>query len=594
MKKMKKITLLYFAFAIALFGLSCKSDTPVEKPWTRSGNEITIRFPSEPGGLNPIINIGDSYSGQVNRHIFQFLHVLDPHTGKLAPMLAKALPMVQQVEEGPYAGTMSYTIEIREEAVWDDGEPVTAADVLFTYKSIFNPSVPAQRIRPYLNFIQNIEVDANNPKRFTVYSKIRYILSEEALVAAVPILPAHVFDPQGYMAGVTLSELLDAEKLKKLEGDERLRAFADQFTGERFNRDTMSVLGSGPYKLLRWEAGQRIVLQKKENWWGDQLAESEPVLQAFPDQITYQIVRDQTAAATLVKGEELDIGYALDVQDFIDIRDNVRMQEIYNFYTPATIQYNLIYINMRKPILRDVNVRKALAHLMDVEAVIENAFQGMAMRITGPIHPEKDHYNKALEPIQFSLDQAQALLTEAGWEDSNGNGTLDKIIDGKRAELKLDLLITSSQAAETVALLLKDQAAKVGFEIEPLVREFSSWREEMNARNYDLALGAMTNQPLLDDLAQLWHTDNDRPDGSNRTGFGTPETDELIETINQTLDKPQRDILYRRFQEVIYEEQPAIFLVSTQARVIVHKRFNSFASIVSPGYFPHMYALESD
>jgi peptide/nickel transport system substrate-binding protein len=594
MKHMNRFLLAGYLLVVLFLMNSCTSDAPREIPWTRSGNEIVIRFPSEPGGLNPVIHIGDAYAGQVNRHIFQHLYNIDPISGKLSPHLANAMPLIELVSSDSGEEQVKFTIEIREQAVWDDGSPVTAEDVIFTYKCVFNPKVPAQRIRPYLNFISDITVDERNPKRFTIHTKNRYIMSEEALGGSIPIMPAYMFDPQGLMAGIPLSDLLSPERIKLLDEDERIRAFADQFTGDRYSRDTTTMTGSGPYRLLRWESGQRMVLRKKENWWGERLAAKEPLLRAYPDQITYQIIRDQTAAATLVKGEEVDLGYMLDVNDFIEIRESPRMQELYNFYTPSTHQFNLIYINLRKPILQDKRVRRALAHLLDIDAVIDNAFQGLAERLVTPVHPSKDYFNQALKPLEFSADKAHKLLTEAGWEDTNGNGILDKVIDGKRVELKVGLLVSPSKASETISAIYKEQARKAGIELEVLTREFSSWREEMNARNYDLALGAFTSQPLLDDFSQLWHTENDRPDGSNRMGFGTPDTDNLIETINRTLDKPQRDILYRRFQEIVYEEQPVIFLASTQARVIVHKRFKSFASVVNPGYFPHMYQLDKD
>jgi peptide/nickel transport system substrate-binding protein len=91
---------------------------------------------------------------------------------------------------------------------------------------------------------------------------------------------------------------------------------------------------------------------------------------------------------------------------------------------------------------------------------------------------------------------------------------------------------------------------------------------------------------MVDDPKQFWHTTSDTPNGFNRFGFGNAESDQLIDEIRRTLDEEKRGELYMRLQEIIYEEQPAIFMYATKDKIAIHKRFKGVEmSLVKPTYF---------
>lgn len=584
---MNKSSIFSLLSLLLLFAIpACKNEQPSGKKWTRSGAEILIRIPLEPISLNPLTAY-DAHSTFAQRFLYQFLEDLGPQTGQFQPQLLQESPTITTLENGK----VRYDFTIRPEAVWDDGQAVTGKDYLFSIKLIFNPHIPAYVFRPYMEFLEDIVLDPDNPKHFYVITKRPYILAEEALVNILPVMPEHLLDPRGLMQKYSLSDLMNPQLADRFEQDPQLQAFAKSFTSDENNRAT-KTLGSGPYYLEEWKAGERLVFAKKENWWGDALAEKNELLRAYPSRIILKPVKDATAAASMIRAEEVDIADMLDPRDFTEMKNDSSLNQIYSFEAPLTLRYYFIYINNQNPKLNDPRVRRALAHLTNTQQIIDDVFYGLGEPISTPILPDKDYYAKNLPPIPYDVEKAQILLSEAGWTDSDGNGVIDKKINGQKVEMKLSLLVTPHETSQQIALLLKESTQKAGVEIDIQTMDFKALRKRLNTRDYELANGALSMQPALDDLAQLWSTENSQAGGMNRTFFGSKETDQLIEEINRTLDKPKRDKLYKVFQKLWYEEQPVINIMAARSRIALHRRLQAFTSFVPPGYYPMQYQAE--
>ena len=252
---------------------------------------------------------------------------------------------------------------------------------------------------------------------------------------------------------------------------------------------------------------------------------------------------------------------------------------------------NYIDFNTRTDILSDLNVRRALAFLVDIPSFIQNVMQGLAQQVAGPVHPSRSYYNQQLKPIVFSIDSAISLLQKSGWKDSDKDGILDKMIKGKRTKLSLNLMV-SSDGGKKLALLLQEQAKKIGVEINPVNKDFSLILKDLNALNFDMVALNISQQPSLYDPFQNWHSSNAKAGGSNRCGFATPETDSLIQVIRTSTAEDLRNQAYLRFQEVLYEAQPQIFLFSPKERLITSSRIQLEPSNRRPGYLENMVKLK--
>lgn len=584
---------LSFIACCFLFFTGCKQDAPGEQPEfniERPLKAIIVNLDGEPDRLNPITTTS-KYATQITDQIFSYLLVTHPQTLEFIPQLAKSRAEVEEINSGPYAGGLAYTFEIHEQAVWDNGQPVTAGDFIFTMKAALHPGVPALRVRPYLGFIRDITTDADNPGKFTVFTDEKYILGEEAIANAIPVIPEYVYDPEGLMRDVAFSDFTDPDKIADLvESDEKLRQFADSFSSSQHAREKGFISGSGPYRFEEWETGQRVVISKKENWWGDALAGSYPALEAFPEKLIYKPIPNAATALAALKAGEIDVLSNINPKDFIDVRETEFVKSRYEFHTPLALAYYFIYVNTENPKLADKRVRQALAHSINMDEIIETIYSGFGRRTASPVLPSADYYNDGLNPREFDTEKAIRLMQEAGWTDSNNNGVVDKEIDGEIVEMELSYLITANrEISRNVGLLIKDNAKRAGFNIELVAKEFTVIIGELKKKNYELSSGGRALSATLWDPKQNWHSD-----GDNRTGFGDAQTDELIDRIRITLDKTQRDKLYKDLQAIIYDEQPEIFILVPTGRVAIQKRFEAETSPLMPGFSPNQFRLKEN
>ncbi len=568
------ITLLGFVFFFA-----CKPETTTH--WKHNDNTVRVRLPADIKTLNPYL-YRTSYEAAAINMAYQYLMNFDPKTLEMIPELVKSAPVIQDITDGEFTGGQTFTYEILDEAVWDDGQPVTGYDYRFSLKAVFNPKMPTQRFLPYLGSLVDVQVDEANPKKFTIITKDKYFLAEPAASNWV-VLPEHIFDPEGLMSGIQLKDLTNPEKAAGIAGDPHLQEFADAFTSPKFSREV--VAASGPYGLSEWVDGQRIVMAKKKNWWGDKLAAHQTMLAAYPDTIVFVPIADQTAAITELKNENIDVMLEMAPKEFKELKSNDLVNGIFNFYTPPRFAFFYIALNTKNPKLEDKRVRRALAHTLDMNMVINDLYDGFGERIIGPFLPDKKYYNHDLAPIELNLEKARQLLADAGWADTNGNGIVDKNIDGEQMELKIQCIYNPASAfQDNLTEVMKNNAQKAGIDIEREQMETNVLRQHMGNRDYEMSAGlGAGSAPVPDDPKQLFHTDSDNPGGSNYSRFGNAETDALIEAIRNAPDEATRNGLYLKFQEVLYDEQPLIFLFAPKGRVVVHKRFEAVTTRNSPG-----------
>lgn len=579
-----KLTLLFFSIAfLSLF--SCKKEKQ-----RSSDHKVSVRLPVEPDRLNPLLSTS-TFSTQIESHIFMpFLH-FDPKTLELFPLLAVARPTIEPITTGPYAGGQTLTFEIREEARWDNGTPVLASDYIYSLKQVMNPFTEAGAFRSYLTFLKDAQVDPQNPKKVIIYTDEVYILAEAAL-GNLEVYPEYSYDPEGLMRGVSLKDLCDAAQADRLSKHTQLKAFGDQFNSPAYARDTALVKGCGAYRLAEWVSGERIRLDRKENWWGTTLENRHPMMEARPRQIIFHPIPDNVTAVTLLKNETIDAMGEMRPETFLELQEDEAFNKKYALKATPFFATYFIAINTQAPKLRDKKVRRALAHLMDADKGVEITLRGMGERTSGPIHPSKSYYHRDLPLIQLDIEKAKTLLDEAGWIDSDGNGTRDKVVDGERIPLILTFKsVNSSRTSRSMALMLKENARKAGVNIEVKEMDFIKMIADSKKRDFDLYFSGWSSDPTLDDLRQIWHTSSDTPSGSNRAGFGNAASDAIIDSIRVTLDETKRTKLYHRIQEIIYEEQPYIFLYVPMKPIAIHRRFEADISVRRPGYFENTFKL---
>ncbi|MEM9848495.1 MAG: ABC transporter substrate-binding protein [Bacteroidota bacterium] len=596
---MKFLQSRFWICSLILFSVlasNCEDPAPEETTsvtFKRTTNEVIAAHPSEADNLNPLLSTS-STARIVHGQIFQTLEAINPSNLKLVPVLAKATPEVEEIMDGETVTGVVYTFELREEASWPNGSPVTAADVEFSMKAMYNPRVPAGAYRDNASAIKDLVLHEDNPKKLSIVVEGKYIRNEAIAGNGFYILPAYHYDPQNLLAEFSVTDLIDPDKAEQLANtNPKLQQFADEFIQPKYAREVGGVIGSGPYQLKSFDAGQQLVLEKKADWWGDQIDSDDVAFQNNVDEVIYQPIRDATAQEAAIRSEQVDVIASVEPKLFQTLKEDEQVNQTYDFFTAARYASGFWYINTKNPKLSDKRVRRALAHVVDVDAIIENVLKMSLSRISTIVLPSMPGYDASLKPIEFDIEKAKTLLAEAGWEDTNNDGTVDKEIDGERVEMNLEILTVNVRATQQqAALLVKDDAIKAGINIEVLSQEPNVQRENYRSRNYELALAATGEPtPWAYDPYQMWHTASDNPTGYNRVGFGNAETDALIEEIRTTLDETKRIELYKRFQQILYDEQPMVFLYEVPNFLAIHKRFNAKAYGYTPNYFPGTFEL---
>jgi peptide/nickel transport system substrate-binding protein len=577
------MTIMRSLLFLTLFLYSC-SDSSKISDFKRNDSTVIIRLESEPDQLNPILKT-NAYAAQVLDGVFSFLLSIDPYSFELLPQTAKSLPIIKETENG-----FSYTFEIHESAVWDNGEPITGDDFVFSLKSVLHPLVPAQHIRPYLSFISDVEVDTGNPKKFTVYTSGSYMSAVAAIGNSVQLLPEYIYDHQGLLRNIPINVFCNQEAIESaIEVIPELKQFAESFSSSKFSTDPAFIIGSGAYKISSILPGQEIILVKKTNWWGDLLKDEYPALRAFPEKLIYKIILDNSTAIAALKSEDIDVLTKIDPANFKDLMQSDYMAKMYNFETPLSMIFYFLSLNTTNPKLNSKIVRQAIAYSLDIDEVIEKLYDGYGQRTISPVLPTAKYYNSNIEPYRFNPIKAKELLKSEGWEDTDNNGIVDKVIHGKKQDLIIKLTIAAnSENSKNIGLLFQDNARMAGIEIELEAKEGSVLLNDWKQRNYEMTISGGTMSAFYWDPKQRYHTK-----GDNRTGFGNDYTDSLIDELRTTNDETLRLKNYLEIQKIMHDEVAHLYLFVPTERMAIHKRLEPVSSPLAPGYVTGLLKLRN-
>ncbi|MBL7778784.1 MAG: hypothetical protein JNK66_10900 [Chitinophagales bacterium] len=537
---------------------------------------VVYRENDNPDMLNPI-NSSSANATVINDLIFGGMQSMDPKSFELTNVLLKEDAKFEEIADGDFKGGMKITFEIKDDAKWDNGTPVTGDDYVFTIKSIINPKTNCEHLKGYYSWLGDIEVDAANNRKITVYSKEKYFkISEFALYRC---LPEYVYDPEKIMRKFTIRDLMaNSEKLK---GDADIIKFAEEFNAEKHQRDSAYISGFGPYTFVKWETGQEIVLKRKADWWGDKYS-TQRDFWAFPEKIVFKIIPDNNTAFAALKDDKLSAYEAIDAKRFKELQDNELFANKFNLNKIDRLSYSYLGFNMRKEKLKDVRVRKAIALAIDRDLINQTLNNGESSLATTFVHPVQAKYiNADIKAIPYDVDASRTLLAEAGWKDTDGDGFIDK----NKQKFTLDFKMPSgNDIAKQQALMLKEQFKKVGIDLNIIEREWTVYLQEMDKFDFEMNMGGWTIPARVSDPYQLWHTKSAVNGGSNYPNFGNAESDKLIEELRSTLDENRRIELYKTFQKMLADEQPVIYMFNPKNRMAISKKFEVEPIMINPGF----------
>lgn len=501
-----------------------------QKPEYAEGDWLISAFNTGLKTITPLVS-SDAYASDVQSYILESLLTRNPDTLEWEGLIARSW---QVSDDG-----LVITFLLRDDVTFSDGKPVTADDVVFTFDFIMNESIAAPRQRSYLEKIKS--VTATNPHE-AVFTFSEPYFESLSLAGSLSIMARHFYE-----------------------------SYLDK--PEEFNQSKGLLLGSGPYRLVDpkgWTPDKGFVeLQRNPRYWGG--------VQPSFNRIIWRVIENETAELTAFRNGEIDSYNARPIeykklQDDEQIKSN---SDNYEYMSPI-VGYSYIGWNQSrkgKPTwFADKRVRQAMTYLTDRKRIIDEIMLGYGEVAISPFNPRTAQHNPSLEPREYALAKAKALLGEAGFKDSDGDGVLEDS-EGKPFEFELVVFQDNKDSNRTV-LLLKDLYARAGIKLIPKPTEWSVMLDLLDKKDFDAITLGWTSG-LETDIYQMFHSSQTKAGGDNFIGYKNPELDKLIDKARATVDEEKRMPLWQKAEAIMYEDQPYTFLMRRKRLAFFDKRFKN-------------------
>jgi peptide/nickel transport system substrate-binding protein len=455
-----------------------------------------------PQYLNPVIAATD-VDEDVSRLAFSGLTRYD-QTGAIVPDLASAF---HTESDGRI-----WTFDIREDATWHDGQPVTADDVVFTVKLLQDRGY----VGPYSDAFRGVSVDriAARTVRFTLPD----VYGPFADSTTVPLLPSHV------LGNVPYAEL----------------------SRQPFNS---SPIGTGPFRVTEVDARQ-IVLLRNDDFYRTRPTRGRPYL----DKVVLRFYPDSTEALLALSRGEIDGVGGLSSQD----AERARSLKGAVLYSLPTDNFASLFLNVRpdRVVFRDRAVRQAIATAIDRGRVLRLAADGRGTVADEFVPSSSWAYVRDVTRYTFSTEDATALLDQADWKDHDGDGIRDK--GGQKLAFAIS---TSDEPARTAAATqIQRDLTAVGMSVTVKSMPFGQLVDSVaRQRSFDALLVeiAVSGDP---DPYTFFHSTEVNDPGHNFSGFSTLPIDRNLEAARRTFDEAARRELYAPVFQAISKEVPVVFL----------------------------------
>ena len=532
---------------------------------------MVLSTTSDPRSFNDII-AKETSTTLVTELIFEGLTRTNAATTKVEPHLAKRWEVS---DDG-----LSWTFYLREDVRWNDGEPFTADDVVFTFNDlIYNPDIPssARDVFTVEEQIFHVEKIDDYTVRFTLPVKFAPFLRGMGQA----ILPQH--------------------KLKKIveEGKFNFSWGIDTSPGE--------IVGTGPFMLARYDPGQRLVFVRNPHYWkhspeGDQLP--------YLDKIIYLIVQNQDIALLKFVDGVTD-AYGFRGMDYPLLKPLEKEMNFTVYDLGPDLGSNFLVFNQNrgvhqgtgKPLVdprklawfTDLNFRRAVAHAMDKAKMIEIVKNKLGYPQHSPIGPGAGFFHNPNVPeYDYDLGKAKAILKESGFQDRDQDGIVEDP-QGHKVEINLYTNAGNTERMDIGGIIRRD-LEKIGLKVNFLPLEFNTLVSKLNATfEWDAIILGLTGgiephfgKNVWNSQGQLhlWHPNQESP-----ATQWERRVDELFLQGVQELDEEKRKTYYDEFQTIIAQQLPVIYTVLDARITGVRNKFGNLQPTNYGGIFHNIEEL---
>lgn len=515
--------------------LGCNKQVPnenVDKETTKSeqsSDQDTITYAvwdTPTGVFNPLISeiMQDSY---VNSIVYESLLTVDEN-GELADNLTEAHELNDEGTE--------LTFKLKKDLLWQDEKPLTSKDIKYTLTSLADPEYTGE----YYSTVEHIEgasayhegkaqevTGIETPDEETIIIHFsKPFAPGELKIGTTAILPEHIWSK---------TRVKDWEK----------------------NENLSQPIGSGAYQVKNFKQGEGV-----EFTAFDKYHEGQPKTKHF----NMKVYNSDTAMAELLNGN-IDISEISNFKEQdIEKLEKVDIETVK--YPSTNVQY--LGLNTKDSKLADVKVRQAIAYGIDRQAIVDQLLDGHAELINTPMVPTLWSYPKeGLVEYTKDNEKAKELLKEAGYEDTNNDGIVEK--DGQKLSLTL-VVPTGNEAREKTGPIIQSQLKEIGIDVQLDPKEFPAVMEQV-VENRDYETFLMANTLSADpDPKPNWYSDS----SWNFVGYENPETDQLIDEGLEETDQEKRAEIYQEFGQILNRDLPWVPLYVPEVINAYHKSIKGY------------------
>lgn len=500
---------------------------------TRGGVWTRI-LQSDASNLNPILN-NDTASGEVSAMLYTAgLMGVDLDSGAI---LCDEFSMCESFDVSDDG--LVYTFHLRDNLKWNDGETIDADDYIYTYNAIASPNVDSAAAY-FWNGIESIEA----PDPLTIVVTYESIVCDALRnLAGTALLPSHFFAPD----------------------------FSDIMTSPENEAPTLT---DGPFIFQSWERDDNVILTSNPDY-----VHGAP----YMDGMIYRIVPDPGARLAMLESGEAQV-LAIQANQVAAVEANPNLTRYtwqddgytymgMNFADPTDPQDGRdadgnIIPQTPHPILSDNAVRQAIAYAVDYDSIIRDIYFDQGYKQVANISPAITWaYNNDIEPYNYDPDRANALLDEAGWVDSNGDGVREK--DGVVMNLEL-ITNAGNSIRENLGVYVQNALQDIGVNVNFQAIDFGTLLVRLDSQDFDMFIIGWTNTGTDPADYALFHSNQDVVgSGNNAISWYSEEYETLSDAgLSVPGCAPEdRAQYYKDIQQVWHDAVPYVVFTGTQGNI---------------------------
>jgi peptide/nickel transport system substrate-binding protein len=507
---------------------------PFEEAASKGGQVIMVST-TDIKTLNPHVRT-DVAASYIIGPMFNGLVTTSPIDGSMVPDLADYWEMS--------ADGLTYTFYLNQKATWHDGNPLTAADVVFSFDAVLGEG----SLVPYQSDVVQVvkSYQALDDYTFQMTATAATALFLPKAVGAFSVMPKHIWE------GIPLSEW----------------GSAPGSTGS----DPAQVIGSGPFRFGEWVANDHATIVRNDDYW-------YPDLLPNIDSFSLQVNPESSAAVQTLITAETDIAT---IQPSMVESIQTSNPEI-GITSYDSWRFNILLPNQDEAsgtFFKDVNLRKALYYALDRDLIVQEILFGYGVRGDGPQPPLSPAYDpENVTPLyEYDPEQAKSLLEASGWVDSDGDGIREK--DG--VKLSMEFPYIEGGVNTQLVPYLQQSFKDVGMEILPVAGPQPTIIDRIMTMDYQLSIIGITWY-ADGDQGVLFRCESASPNGFNLAHWCNPEYDALDDQQVAELDRDKRMGILKEMSNIVSEDAANTILYFDQGIVGNQPRLKNF--------FPNGYGI---